>query len=213
MMAHYQNRAANAVARRRAASGLVTRVPAATPAAQEIRIGGRLKHARLVKGLTLREVANQAGCSESLLSKIENERATPSLGMLHQITAALGTNISTVFEMDGDPKAIVCEPQDRPVFVSAEGIQVERLIPFVPGRLLQASIHLIAPGSADEPVVHQGEELGYVLEGELEVIVGQRSYTAKAGSAFVFRSEIPHHYRNCGEVPVRVIWVNTPATY
>jgi transcriptional regulator with XRE-family HTH domain len=194
---------------------LATKAPKDSQAGPEgeVRLGASLKHARLVKGLTLRQVSEQAGCSESLLSKIENNRATPSIATLHKITAALGTNISAIFEANGDGQAIIIEPHDRPVFISAEGIQLERLIPFAPGRLLQASIHLIAPQGADEPVVHQGEELGYVLEGELEIIVGGKSYLAKTGTAFIFRSEIPHHYRNRGKVPVRVIWVNTPPTY
>lgn len=38
-------------------------------------LGARLKHARLVAGLTLRQVAEQAGCSESLVSKLEHDAA------------------------------------------------------------------------------------------------------------------------------------------
>lgn len=43
----------------------------------------RLRHARKVAGLTLKQVAVAAGCSESLISKLENDAASPSLAMLH----------------------------------------------------------------------------------------------------------------------------------
>ena len=58
------------------------------------RIGPKIKHTRLLKGLTLRDLADAAGCSESLLSKIENGRANPSLKMIHRVASALGTPVA-----------------------------------------------------------------------------------------------------------------------
>ena len=40
-----------------------------------IKLGRQIRHWRLVKGLTLRDMAKLVGCSGSLLSKIENDRA------------------------------------------------------------------------------------------------------------------------------------------
>ena len=51
----------------------------------------RLRLARQMRGMTLKELALLAGCSESLLSKIENGRTSPSLPMLHRLVGALGT--------------------------------------------------------------------------------------------------------------------------
>jgi ribosome-binding protein aMBF1 (putative translation factor) len=45
-------------------------------------IGTRLRHARLMQGARLKDVADQAGCSESLVSKIENNKLEPSLQVL-----------------------------------------------------------------------------------------------------------------------------------
>src|SRR3546814_13677858 len=42
-------------------------------------LGMRLRHARKVAGLTLKQVAVAASCSESLISKLENDAASPSL--------------------------------------------------------------------------------------------------------------------------------------
>jgi transcriptional regulator with XRE-family HTH domain len=181
--------------------------------AKTSKIGARLKHARLFRGLTLQQVACQVGCSESLLSKIENDRTDPSLATLHRIVAALETNISAIFNSDADGHDVVFPPGQRPIIRFAEGIELERLIPYSPGHLMQANINCVAPGSHDELVTHQGEELGYVLEGEIELILGDNSYTASAGSSFYFRSDVPHGYRNRGKVTARIIWVNSPPTY
>src|SRR5712675_1701238 len=62
----------------------------------ELRLGLQLRHARLVKGLRLRDVAERSGYSESLISKIEHNKATPSLNTLHRIAQVLGKTIGTL---------------------------------------------------------------------------------------------------------------------
>jgi len=46
---------------------------------RDFHIGAKIKHTRRMKSMRLIDVAKHAGCSESLLSKIENDKATPSL--------------------------------------------------------------------------------------------------------------------------------------
>src|SRR3546814_164316 len=70
--------------------GPVRRRPAAGASELPPKLGGRLKHARLSLGLRLREVAWKAGCSESMVSKIENDRITPSIKTFHKVCGALG---------------------------------------------------------------------------------------------------------------------------
>src|ERR1051326_2757501 len=144
----------------------------------EVRVGGRLRHARLVQGATLKQVADAAGCSESLLSKIENGRTYPSLPTLHRIAMALGTNVGALFATPGEEDSVVSLPEHRANYVvHGHGIRLERVIPYADTHLLQSNIHWIAPGAGLEgEIVHQGEELGYVLEGDIELTVGGRSY-------------------------------------
>jgi len=180
----------------------------------EIRVGGRLKHARLLKKLTLKQVASAAGCSESLLSKVENSKAYPSLPMLHRIAVALGTNMAALMAIQ-EKASVVSTPEERTNYVvHGHGIRLERVIPYAEGHLLQSNIHWIAPGASLEgEIAHEGEELGYMLEGEIELTVGGRRYRAGVGAAFHFRSELPHSYRNVSDRPARVIWVSTPPTF
>ena len=185
----------------------------------EIRIGLRLRHARLGRGLRLRDVAELAGCSESMLSKIENDRAAPSLAVLHRITEALGLTVGEVFSRLHEVGRVVSRPGERPVVAfdplrSGTGIRMERLIPYGPAHLLQGSIHIVEPGGgSDGMITHDGEEVGYVIEGALELTVGGEVFELTEGCSFVFRSEVPHGYRNTGPVRARVIFINTPPTF
>jgi len=93
-------------------------------------------------------------------------------------------------------------------------IRLERVVVPAKGRLLQADIHVIEPLVArPETISHAGEEVGYVLEGRLELTLGDERYLLEAGDSFHFPSEVPHGYRNPGRVRTRVLWVNTPPTF
>jgi transcriptional regulator with XRE-family HTH domain len=188
----------------------------AAAAGEGLRLGPRLKHVRTLKGMTLKQLADAAECSESLLSKIENGRNNPSVTTLHRIAAALGTTIAGLIPGRDENERVVSLPTDRPSYATqGDSIRIERLVSANGINLLQGYIHWIRPGAGyeGEVVQHQGEELGYVLEGEIELVVGGRTYPVGAGASFHFRSELPHGYRNSGSVPARIIWVSTPPTF
>lgn len=183
------------------------------------RLGTRLKLARQTRGLTLKALAEAANCSESLLSKIENGKASPSLPMLHRLVQVLETNIGWMFEESDGEEGIVFRAGTRPLIAldplrRGEGISLERIIPYSQGHLLQCNIHHIEKdGASAGPIQHAGEEVGYVLAGKVELIVGERQFQLAAGDAFVFNSDLPHHYRNIGSERASIFWVNTPPTF
>jgi transcriptional regulator with XRE-family HTH domain len=187
--------------------------------ANPMRLGMRLRLARQTRGLTLKALSDAANCSESLLSKIENGKASPSLPMLHRLVGALDTNIGWMFEESDGEEGIIFRAGTRPLIAldplrRGEGISLERIIPYSAGHLLQCNIHHIEEqGESAGPIQHAGEEVGYLLAGEIELIVDGKSFMLATGDAFVFNSELPHHYRNAGRERASIFWVNTPATF
>lgn len=192
---------------------------AAPPAHPADSLGVRLKHARMVRKLTLKALADEVGCSESLLSKLERGHTSPSLATLHNIAQALGTHIGALLGGPGPNPSPVQRAHERPTagFPSANrhaSIMLERVIVPAPGQLLQGDIHVIEPNaSSDEQISHAGEELGYVIEGELELTLADERYLLQSGDTFYFPSTLPHSYRNPGSTATRVLWVNTPPTF
>lgn len=183
----------------------------------EFRIGSKLRHARLLQGHTLKELADIVGCSESMLSKLENEKLTPSISFLHRLANALGTSIAELFaetETDDGPahhfpagRRARVEDQGR----GREGAWFERILPVTKSGLLQAIVLNIPPGvKSDNDVDHIGEEIGYLIEGELNVFVDGKRYSLKPGDLLFFSSSLPHGYHNTGDTVARILWVNTP---
>ena len=182
-------------------------------------LGARLKHGRLVLGLTMKQLATAAGCSESMLSKVERGLATPSLSALHRLAVALNTNVAELTSVGPLVSSPITRHGKRPIISfkgrnSDGGINLERVIVPGPGRLLQSDIHVIEPSAqSDEQISHAGEELGFVLEGKLELYLNEERYLLGKGDSFYFPSDIPHGYRNPGKTTTRVLWINTPPTF
>jgi transcriptional regulator with XRE-family HTH domain len=188
---------------------------------EPVKVGTKLRHARLLLGLSLKEVAARVGVTEGYLSKIENDRSRPSFDILHRLVQALGTNMSDLFAgaESGTGNLFVLRrgagPKLRTGAAGArKAVSLERLVPSGKAFLLQVNIHRVPPGGASgEPIRHRGQEFGYVLEGGLELDVEGEVVALGPGDVFCFDSERGHSYRNPGPGECRVLWVNTPPTF
>lgn len=190
-----------------------------TDDARRPRFGQRLRRARLQSGLRLKDVAAEARCSESMLSRIENDRAAPSLSSLHRLCKALSINISTLLEEKQEAPWAVLRPGQRQVIGYKPGPDgectiAEVLVPYESGRRLEGSLMVMEPGGhSGGPLQHHGEEVGYVIEGELELVIDGRMFRLGPGDSFYFPSDLPHAYSNPGQTVMRAIWINTPPTF
>jgi transcriptional regulator with XRE-family HTH domain len=179
----------------------------------------KLKRARRLNKKTLKEVATQAGCSESMISKIERGRVTPSLKLLTKLTDVLGITVASLFRDEADLTVFTYQDGERPVVKLGSArhpggvTYLERLIPSAEGRLLNAGLHVVPPGGgSDGALSHPGDEVGFVISGFIELTVDGRTFLIGAGSSFFFSSTLPHSYRNIGTETARIVWVNSPTS-
>jgi len=196
-------------------------------------IGERIRAERERRGVSLRSLARTVGLSPSLISQIETGKCRPSVSTLYAITTALGVSVEDVFEeqpADGkvepvaevaqavaeasrlpraDGMAPVVHPGEREILELDSGVTWERL-GHVPGSHVDFLRVTHAPGGTSSPagrlMRHGGTEYGYLVEGELTVTLGFRSYRLRPGDSISFASSTPHTYRNEGTVPAVGIW-------
>jgi transcriptional regulator with XRE-family HTH domain len=180
-------------------------------------IGEQLRELRLVKNLTLREVAEKAGISVGYLSQLERNHSRLPIAVLKRISDALGVHMNWFFQQntEGDPTerdVVVRSTNRRRMSFTGLGIQEELLSPNLSGPL-EMLLSTIEPGSDSEDYFHDGAEAGYVLSGTLDLWVSGRHFRLHEGDSFSFKSTDVHRCANPGEMPVRVIWVITPPHY
>lgn len=103
----------------------------------------------------------------------------------------------------------VVHPTHRSRIEMAAGVEWERLAA-TPEHDVNFMRIVYAPGATStnsgELLSHPGYEYGFVIEGELEVTVGDEIFTLNAGESLGFDSSIPHIFRNSGEVDMHGVW-------
>jgi transcriptional regulator with XRE-family HTH domain len=185
-------------------------------AGQIEQLGPRVRYARKRNGLTLKDLGDKVGCSESLLSKIERDHIVPSLPILWRIAEALGTTFGALFSDRSLHAVTTYNSGERPLLSigtssgKTPDVILERMIPSSENRTIDANLHVIPPGGGSSGAYsHAGEEVGYVVSGYLELTVDGRVYLLASGGSFFFNSSLPHSYRNVGSGEARVVWMNS----
>ena len=68
-------------------------------------------------------------------------------------------------------------------------------------------------GSSKEFDPHDGEEFGYVLEGRITLVNGDKEYPVKKGETFYINGKYRHYLKNNGKSEARVLWITTPPLF
>jgi transcriptional regulator with XRE-family HTH domain len=181
----------------------------------EVDLGARIRTLRLARGETLRQLAAQAGVTESFLSQVERGVASPSIASVQRIARALGTSIAELFATDDRAGIVVRAADRRRVAYQGLGAVDEFLTRATDGRL-QVIMSTIQPGggTGDEAYTHDSdEEVVVVLEGVLDLWVGPEHYRLETGDAVTHSSRVPHRNTNPGPGVARVLFCITPPSF
>lgn len=171
--------------------------------------GGRIRDLRRQTGLTLQALADEAGISVGFLSQVERNKATPSLGTLASLAAALDVEID-VFISNTRHADSVTRANSRPQFALTDSsLHYERLSTVLPGGTLSSLIVHIPHGYTSESVSHVGEEIIVVLEGRIRQTLGKAFFDLEIGDSFHFMGDTPHAFANVGDGPARLLWTGT----
>ena len=185
---------------------------AATPAVEERALGPRLRRLRQGRGLSLADVAEGTGISASFLSMVEKGQSDITVSRLMRLVRWFGVSIADlVQDPDPAPVQVVRSDERRSLRLVDEGIEIEMLTTDGAHRMMPV-VNVYAEGGAmAEPTRHEGEEFVIVLEGRVELTVGNAPpIELDSGDSAHYRSDVPHSFRNVGRSEARFIGVTTP---
>lgn len=175
-------------------------------------VGKKLKAARTAFGLSQRELAKRAGVTNGMISLIEQERVSPSVGSLQKILAAFPMTLAEFFTRDlSGPDTVVYRAGELPNMGTGP-IEYRLVAASRRERRMSILSEVYEPGAdtGEDLLAHSGEEGGVIVEGELELTVAGRTWRLAAGDAYYFDSRLPHRFRNPGTNPARLVSANTP---
>lgn len=172
-------------------------------------LGLRIRDLRKRRGVRLQQVADKIGRSVGFVSQIERGLSNPSVEDVSAIAELLGVDYRFFFTPTAEPvHSLVVRPDERRSLSYRGGISDQLLSPLMSGHFHMLLTEL-EPGarSSEEGSSHEGEQGGYVLEGQLRLWVGDECLELKSGDSFQFQSSFAHHYLNPGDSVTRIVWV------
>ncbi len=153
-------------------------------------IGTKLKELRVLKGLTQEELADRAELSKGFISQLERDLTSPSIATLLDILQCLGTSVGEFFNES---------PEEQIVFGKTDYFEkhdaelkntIKWIIPNAQKNMMEPILLTLEAGGETYPDnPHEGEEFGYVLQGNISIHIGNKTYKAKKGESFYFVSD------------------------
>jgi transcriptional regulator with XRE-family HTH domain len=180
-----------------------------------IDVGSRLKELRALQGLSQSELARQVGVTASTISQVEGNLIYPSLPALLKLAEVLNVEVGQLFQESrvtgrkihftagdaaevrspGFPQAQLAGKRLIPQKMDADAEPY--LIDFPAGFSLQSHFF-----------THKGQEIGYLLSGELRLTVNSTEHTIRPGEIIFLTSETPARWINPGQETAHLLWFN-----
>jgi transcriptional regulator with XRE-family HTH domain len=162
-------------------------------------IGGRVRHGRNSRGWTLDQLAERSGVSRRMLVSIEQGAANPSIATLLLISDALGIGLPALVEMDDRPGLRVTRAGTAPVLWRGKlGGRAVLVAGTEPPDVTELWDWTLGPGENHSSPAHAAgtRELLLVLDGQIELRVGQHAEALAQGDSASFAGDLPHGYVN-----------------
>jgi len=175
-------------------------------------IGPKLRTLRKQAGLSLQQLAVKADVSAAAIHKIEQSGMVPTITTLLKVAGALGRPVAYFVdeeEVASDPTVFVRDGEQRPILTSHTGIDLAGISGTYGRFYLAGARATVVPGasSGDHFLEHPGEELVYLLDGELEFVVNHQTYRLQPGDSLHFRTVQQHSWRNPGTEDAVALWM------
>jgi transcriptional regulator with XRE-family HTH domain len=179
-------------------------------------IGERIRGLRVEKGLSIGDVAQQSGLSESIISGVEAETVSPPLGTIINLAKTLQVTLGELFGDSADSPFCIVRSDDRktvsrfnsPVGKSG-GYSYESLGHQKQNRQMEPFLVTLSPSKDPEvePNQHDGEEILFVLEGQVDVRLADHKDILNPGDSIYFDSNLPHIVSCHGNAPATILAV------
>jgi len=178
-------------------------------------IGPRLRNLRQKLGLSQRKLARAAGVSNATVSLIEHDRTDPSMGLLKKILDSMNVSFAEFFSESSPATQQYFFARNELSEICSGPISYFQVGSDLRDSQLQLLYERYEPGAdtGQSMLSHAAEEGGILVQGRLEVTVGEHTKTLSAGDAYRFNSRLPHRFRNTGNETCVIVSACTPPSF
>lgn len=175
-------------------------------------LGKRIKGRRKDLKLTLEQVAEASGLSAPFISQAERNLTAPSLVSLLALARALDVDLGYFMQIPdhGD----IVHRVDTPKVIEIDSpVRYFDLSSDLADRQMDVILMRIPPGHVFPVDRRDGEDMLYLVSGELYASAGQTQTVLRAGDSMHFDSRLPHTASNRSQVEAVLLYVGTPSVF
>lgn len=181
----------------------------------QVNVGERVRAVRESRGLSLSDISQRTDIDVSLLEQIEDGAVAPPLGVVIKLAKALEMKMGYFISGEENRPYTIVRGDDRKVVSRYDskkgehyGYQFESLAPHKKDRHMEPFLVTLEPSDTEEErSAHDGQEFIYVLDGEMEVLLGEEGHLLEPGDAIYYDSTIPHLVRSHGQKETKILAV------
>ena len=181
----------------------------------QVNVGERVRQVRENRDLTLPDISQRTGLDVAFLEQIEKGDVAPPLGTVIKLAKALDLKMGYFISGEEDMPFTIVRKCDRKVvsrYSSSKGkyygYGYESLAPHKKDRHMEPFLISLEPSESDEErSAHDGQEFIYVLEGAMEVRLGEEVHVLEPGDSIYYDSTVPHLVKNHGSGSARILAV------
>lgn len=175
-------------------------------------IGQRLKDLRLKNDLTLEELASRSELTKGFLSQVERDLTSPSISTLADILEALGMSFNDFFVEEKEIQKVFCK--DDFFIDEQDEYIINWVVPNTQKNDMEPLVlELKGNSKSDEIEPFEGEEFGYVLKGEIELVFDDEVFKVKEGETFYLCGDKTHYLKNLKKTSAKILWVFNPPVF
>ena len=175
-------------------------------------LGKKIKQMRNQKGLTQEELADRCELTKGYISQLENDLNSPSIATLTDILSALGSNLAEFFREETEEKVVFSKNEF--IEKDSDGVCLNWLIPNAQKNMMEPMrVELQEGVSTAADVPHEGEEFGFVLKGQVILVLGKKRHLVKTGESFYFTADKSHFIENKKDKTAKFLWISSPPTF
>lgn len=175
-------------------------------------IGERIRNLRNRNGLTQQELADRTELTKGFISQLERGQVSASVVTLFDLIECLGTTPAEFFRQEEEQ--VVFSEQEYFEKIDDAGNSRQWIVPSAQKYQMEPMLVMLQPhGRLEEDKPHTGEEFGYVISGRVNLYLGEKVYTVKAGESFYYQADRKHYLENPGNRPARLLWISSPPEF
>ncbi len=170
-------------------------------------IGQKIRKLRESHGWTLESLSEKTGMSPDSIGQIENDEIVPTVDFLLRLSRVLKIDPGTFLREE--EKAAIQDQRAQAFIKRTKNYYYRTLTPGAENEHLRAFMVTIEPQQAHKSVAykHEGEEFVFVMEGSLELTLGNKPHVLKEGEFLNFNSDTPHKLKSLDNKGTRCLVV------